>query len=273
MSKNTPSYEGGYYTDKQRNFKRQVSKKATEGTDTCRGCILRDSDQVYAPQFGAFDTEADLMVIAETPGTNVDDTGDRGRLRVQGGDRKKDTNGLRFEDYDRKIIEEWSVGNDSSYEYINKLLRTQRVPRTPEDVYYTNAMKCPKYSDEITWDISNAPDCLNQQGRNRCRSYLEYEIDELVDPEVIVAFGNHAKSAAISAVGGADCAEESKKLKNLLNQQATFPTLSWGTQRTVIPSYHWSKLHLQLQWINWLSGGNTGDYWDELGKVITTALS
>ena len=252
-----------YYSDGQVRFKQAVWNNCRNQDGPCSGCDLNNSK----PQFGAFDTDAKLMVVAEAPGEGT------GGSRTQ--DTNKENNDLdevpNFLKYDKMIVDKWSqsAGSGGSLGYIDNLLRAENdLALTVEDVYYTNAIKCPKSDDNNE----------TEDGRGNCRSYLKYEIQELVEPNVIIGFsGNAIQSVSdvlgVEQINGVEPSGNTS-LCSLINQgDGRFPT--FGDSPKLIPSPHWAMQNsfesYAEEHIDWMA--NPEDYWTILAETVSDSLA
>lgn len=245
----------------------------------CEDCDIRCDNTREFPAYGAFNHDAELMIVGLEPGVNSRSTHTKdNKRRVKDTPVDAATKPPRFvgqrryeehilgstryadifptEDNPGEDIDGWDFyyqpydGDDIGL--IN--LFSPRVSTAPlsvdeSDIYYTNSLKCSPLASG-TEDVDN-PSERNSAARVRCRPYLADEI-ELVAPSVIVPFGPEATAQTIKAIGYEDCIRKQlgyswKDVGNInmnIFIQGRGSTKSpgfskYGENPTIIPSYHW----------------------------------
>ena len=147
----------------------------------CSGCPAHNLS--YTPSYGGKEgksiEEFEVMIVLSDPNEDRhDEPSDDGKL--SGDD------------------EEWNYGYhadngwDMMEDYLNPIVRQITGHGDADDVYFTNAHKCPTYADD---GLSEGFE-RDLRSLEHCQSYLEDEI-EAVNPEVVVALSNES----IAAVG------------------------------------------------------------------------
>jgi len=196
--------------------------KSKEGP--CGNCEIHDNNlhPKTRPQFGGFTTDADLMLVNATPGSWSDNTefGANGKERVY-----KDTPVGAFpedddeygpknppdgiddivdipEDADSRFLadpygESFIQGSWPSLDRLQEKLfadRGGRLEISLRDTYYTNRIKCPELATENgkCSDASNR----NQAADEACLEYLKREIEQIIEPDVILAENNSLNQMA-----------------------------------------------------------------------------
>jgi uracil-DNA glycosylase len=253
----------GYYSQQQRQFKNKVRSNWQCNDGACKGCPVRHAE--HSPDHSAFSTNSDLMIVAEAPGVS------RGGARAiedrtyQPEAWNDVSPNAELEEYDRNIVEDWSVpGKTQTIDYIEELVRKNRVPLDVTEIFYTNAIKCGKIDD---WETDS-------DARNHCLSYLEEEITDLVEPKLIIPMGDHAIRAVDDVVNFSQHTN-TRKMKTLHNEfgpENTFPVLKTKIDSVrVIPAKHWSYLGSYIsQHVGW-ADDNT-EYWNKLADQINKSL-
>ena len=220
-----------------------IWKNWRHGNGPCDGCPMRDSNHNWNPYFADGITDADIAIIAETPGqgsktrhtqnaTNPDlssaETLAKKRSRRNNGDAdEKDVVGTISFDLvgNRRIPRQF-------FETINGTFRKDRSDMN--QIYYTNSKKCKDImSDDEDWK--------NDKGYIHCRSYIAPEL-ELVDPDIVLPLGDHATDLTFHELN----AEWAGKLKSEIpldfeNGLNPLPNqIRQVRGYYLIPSYHWS---------------------------------
>lgn len=257
-----------YYSEEQRDLKQRVWDNWRYGNGRCSDCPMRTPQ--LRPEHAAFSTDAEVMAVAEAPGEGRGGNREvkENQLQFEPGEWESIRSQPRFTEYDRDLAEKWSVpgGEAYSWPYVHELLRKERLPLGPTDVFFTNAIKCGKT------DFNQ----LDSKARSHCASYLEYEISELVQPRVVVAFGDHAIKAVEEVLDLEIVSGSISHTLNAAQSEDTFPV--FGDDPIVIPSYHWSRLgsnvSQHLEWIdtNGVDRGYESSYWDKLAERIRSVL-
>jgi len=260
------TYNYSYYSIEQSAFKQRVWDYWRHGCEECNGCPLR-SPKLH-PQHSAFDPTAEVMAIAEAPGEGRGGSREVESEKLEYDESEWDSTDIhpRFKAYDKDAAERWSIPRGDSWPYIHELLRKDRLQLGVTDVFFTNAIKCGKTNN----------DSDDKKARENCQTYLGYEIDELVQPSLVIAFGKHAIKAVENTL---DIEIYSDNLKNTLNSgpSDTFPI--FGRDIKIIPSYHWARLGPNIkQYLDWpdfeeIDDGYEKLYWDKLAEVIQVNLS
>jgi len=184
----------------------------------CSNCPYACIDDPMEPDFGGFNFNADIMIVAQDPGGGNEGGGTR---QLGEGRAKEDIPPLEMQrGYSVKYERAWSVSE-------NKPLSAKEGPPSSDfdnsttgtlakgvagsdtslmlrDTYLTNAKKCPEYDingqDDIWEDTEFDSNDVNDDAFDACQPYLEQEI-ELIRPQVIVPTGKPAMEAVCSAIG------------------------------------------------------------------------
>lgn len=250
-------------------FRQQVWEHWQHGTGNCEGCPIRCENQRFDPVFGLFNYDADLMIVAQEPGTYdefADEDDGRGRIYKTMPD--EEANGrfnhphlVEERGYDHKGIHEWDNLMEAARRlfdqdsYSNSQTGRPTVGYSLDAIYYTNSLKCSRLADSVR-DVSN-PSERNKTAREQCRTYLEDEI-KYVNPQAIITFGKDAWKHTVHALGIEDEVPKSKQIKANLNASDDFDFGAFGDDPAVIPAYHWSNLGQQKRNLDFINDG--GDW-------------
>jgi uracil-DNA glycosylase len=280
---------------KFKQWKQEVWDNWWEGEGQCSGCPIRCENRGSFPNYGAFNPDAELMLVGREPGSDpryiVED--------AKGKPRKHQTIPKKLADevdiprdysqypYDEKILADWNffwegpanlfgIGNGD-----DEPVDRETVDQHPRQTYFTNSLKCsrlPSSEEHMEGDISE-PSKLNRQARNSCRDYLADEID-LVSPDVVLTFGREAFTNTMLALDRDDELSSDRNLKEIINktdQEDLFAR--YGTAPTVIPSYHWSGQFFTTNMSNATAIPNNGDdgptqndCWEVLARSVNSVL-
>ena len=252
-----------YYSQEQRQFKNKVRYNWKCNNGACEECPVRHPE--HSPDHSAFSTDSDLMIVAEAPGVSRGGTRAMEDQSYQQEAWNNVSPNAEMEEYDRDIVEKWSVpGKNQTTKYIEELVRKNRVPLDVTEIFYTNTIKCGKEDD---WETDS-------KARDNCLSYLQEEITDLVEPKLIVPMGDHAIQAVNDVVNFSQhtSTQKMKTLHNEVGSKNTFPVLktSFDSIR-VIPAHHWSKLRFYVaQHVDWAD--NNTEYWNKLADQINESL-
>jgi len=241
------------------------------GNGVCDGCPIRCENQGFDPLFGLFNYDADLMIVAREPGTfdQFAESGNgKGRTyRTMPLDKavKNHPHLVEQRGYDYKAVTDWNDLMEGALRlfeperYTNDVTGRPTVGYSLEDVYFTNALKCSRLSEEVQ-DVDK-PEERNKEARKRCRTYLQEEI-ELVAPEVIVTFGANAWTDTVRTLNMENTVEHLTYLNRNINIDDKFGFGAFGSDPIVIPSYHWSNLGQQKSKIAFLDEDDEARMYD-----------
>lgn len=273
---------------KERDFaewKQSVWDQWWDGTGHCGECPIRCENHGSKPGYGAFNPDADVMIIGREPGAKTRFLADEasGKPRkyrtVPEKEVKLPPRNRHEYPYSHKVLAEWnfywrgpanlfrtSISDNSDREFVN---------RHPRESYYTNALKCtrlPNKSKHLQYEEISNPDDLNDKARNHCQGHLKEEI-ALVSPDVIVTFGAEAFSHTMGALGRE---LNDKSLKSWINDTNDSSLLAThGENPSVIPAYHWSGAHFVNNMRNAVAVSNrdnTDECWSVIAKTVNSVL-
>jgi uracil-DNA glycosylase len=237
------------------NWRQYVWDNWWNGNGHCEDCPIRCENQGFNPDFGAFNYNADLMIVGLEPGQGGkygEDGSGRGRTRrTMPSDDADSPRLIEDRDYEYKILHQWDFFGDllrlfglyKLKENDNRTYPPDRtyVPLYPEEVYYTNSLKCAKLADSAAGkDGVDDPSRDNKNARKECRGYLKEEI-ELVDPDAIVAFGGESWKSIVSALRIEDEVADANKLMQNINTGPEASFNAFSKDPTVIPAVHWAN--------------------------------
>jgi uracil-DNA glycosylase len=264
------------------NLRQQIWEHWLHGHGPCDGCPIRCQNQGFDPLYGLFDYDADLMIVAREPGTFekfTEDGDGRGRvyrtMPQYEAQKKNHPHLVDARGYDHKAIYDW----DNLMEGALRLFDTDRYSNNQtsqptvcslENIYFTNALKCSRLAVEVQ-DVDN-PKERNREARKRCSTYLEDEI-KYVDPDVIVTFGGNAWTDAIETLDMVDEVKHRTKLNQNINSDGEFSFGAFGTNPVVIPSYHWSNLGQQKQWLEFIHEEDDAKMYDRYFSELAIRIN
>jgi len=210
----------------------------------CFECPNRDSQCRFYPKYGEGVLDADIAFVAETP--NED------RRNQNSPKSRKDRNG-KFEIIVRSNpVPGWIKDGNRISDSFFKQISADFTDERDRGIYYTNIKKCADIGGgRAGWK--------NRKAKIHCEQYLE---DELlaVGPDIVVAFGEEA----------------TESLFEIFDAGPSFDTMKDGVLRvyqldaySVIPSFHWSYLHLNLRCLDNID--DQDEYWNKLAEVINSA--
>lgn len=213
------------------------------GEGPCEGCPNRDADGQYTPKNidpGSTSGVADpvIVYVADCPGD---------------GNNRSEKNSENTEPVSSTLHEEI----EKHWYPVMKMLEDERIPGwffeevgyIPEkegEAYYTNAKKCA----DIEGD-----DEKNKNSRENCEIYLEKQL-QLLDPDVIVGFGNKALDSLESIYGFNREDSITGEALSIVYQQ----------EPIIIPSLHWGRIWLNLRHLS--DEPDEDEYWRRLIKLI-----
>jgi len=237
------------------------------GSGPCDGCPMRDSNLTWEPYFGDGVIDADIAIIAETPGQ-----GSSRRVAQNAPKPDLDVSSSLSEKLSRRNNNEID-GEDEVGQISFDLVSDRRIPRRffemidgtfREDlndrrrIYFTNAKKCKDIiSEESEWK--------NGKGYIHCRSYIRSELD-IVGPDLVLPLGQHATDLTFHELDS----EWTGKLKSEIpidfgNGLEPLPDKVRRVEGYhVVPSYHWNYINQ--------SGYERQQYWENLARTITGAV-
>jgi len=223
-----------------------------EKSHNCENCPAHDFD--YTPAFAGGDIDSDVMVVLSDP----NDDREEGKTKPS---------------KPKPEYESWSYGYSAdngwnSMGYLNPIANNIDGLTDADDLYFTNALKCPTYSDEGF----NDPDSRDEDALKQCKPYLGEEI-EAVQPEVVVALSKEA----IKAIADLSITEFTGENgpKGYVEEWITQNKRYYGSDPAVVAGVHpaSSFLHLNLKKEWYGDEKHTEWYYNELGKSVNTALS
>jgi uracil-DNA glycosylase len=199
-------------------FNQHVWQHWYERTGPCSECPYSCMETRMQPDFGGFNFDADIVIVAQDPGG-----GDGGRGARQSGVGRDDDEIPMLEmqrAYSIKFERSWSLNsnmplpeNDGppSVDFNNSItgtlaesLASFNSEITLRDVYFTNAKKCPEYETDnqnpIWEDTQFEYEDINKAAQRVCSNYLSNEI-EIIRPEVVIPTGKQAMKSVCSAIG------------------------------------------------------------------------
>jgi hypothetical protein len=225
---------------------------------------MRDSNLKWEPYFADGVIDAEIAMIAETPGQgdspewvrnaqhaerpNLSVAGsikEKISRRENGGGEKDNIGNLSFDivSHNRIPREFFKIIGGTFQENLN----------SKKQIYFTNAKKCQNIEpDTHYWK--------NKKGYTHCKSYLIPEL-EAVGPDIILPLGEHATGQVFDELGS----EWTGKLKSEIpigfdNGLEPLPKkVREVDEYYVVPSYHWS-------FVNRSEYNN--DYWKAVAQVI-----
>lgn len=220
-------------------------------TGNCSNCDAHDYR--YRPGFGGGDIDSHVMIVLSDPN---DDRNSCERILEQPKRKNRSFN------YGYSADNGWSMMDM----YLNPI--TERIDGcdNADDIYFTNAHKCPKQSGKRSGFTEKDKAAVEECGR-----YLEGEIDA-VDPTVVVALSRQAIKAIgrCSSVDFDGSLTPTKYVENWMNGSRFY-----GNNPAVVGGIHPSpeKLHLNLK-SGWYGDENVRSwYFDEVAKCVNSALS
>lgn len=259
-----------------------------EGSGHCKGCPIRCENHGSPPDYGAFNPDADVMIVGREPGASkrflVEEA--KGKPRkyrtVPKEKAQKPPRDRSHYPYDHNILVEWrfywdgpaklfGLGNGDSQNICREI-----VNQNPRETYYTNALKCtrlPSESEHLEYENIPNPGKLNNEARDQCQNHLREEID-LVNPEVVVTFSEEAFTHTMDALGRD---YKNTNLKSWINETDD-PELfaRYGSNPTVVPSYHWSGQFFVTNMRNAVAISDSADAnecWAVLAKTVNSVLT
>jgi uracil-DNA glycosylase len=150
--------------------------------------------------------------------------------------------------------------------YLNPICSRIDGCEDADDIYFTNAHKCPKLSGKgVDFDSD-----LDFEPLNHCTGYLANEIRG-VEPEVVVGLSN----PTTRALGDCQSVEfdDPKKVTEYVEDWVSRNKRAYGSDPAVVAGIHPSKSHLNIK-REWR--GNTSPrvwYFDELAKSVNAVLT
>lgn len=268
-------------------WKQAVWDNWWEGEGNCSGCPIRCENHGANPDYGAFNPDADLMIVGLEPGAAseyvAEDSGGKPRKYRTVPESEAQVPPRQHSEYayDHKVLAEWDfywsgpaklfgVGT-SDEDGANR----EVVDRTPRETYYTNALKCSKLAESegsVEDPGVTNPETRNEQARIQCRAYLQEEVD-LVNPDVVVTFGTEAFTHVMCAL---EREYSGSCLKDWVNQSADATLLGrHGSDPTVIPAYHWSGEYFSTNMKHAEAipdGSNESDCWETIAMTVNQEL-
>ena len=168
----------------------------------CSECDAHIKDIDGHPEFGALNPSADIMWLNNTPRYSGETGDNSARVYDEPSEGPTTQDGSIpehidecYEDipdgehgYSYKLNSVWPIGSGGAYSFwpIHKTVSSlagRGVDISMADFYYTNSLKCSKYGP---WED------IDMGARKTCSAYLEYEVNELVDPAVVIVGGPEA---------------------------------------------------------------------------------
>jgi uracil-DNA glycosylase len=222
-------------------------------TENCKECPAHDHG--YRPRYGGGDVDSHVMVVLSDPNDG------RSPVRTSLDDPDSENESWR---YGFKADNGWDMMED----YLNPICRRIDGCEDADDIYFTNAHKCPKLSGK---GVNFDPD-LDFEPLDHCTGYLDNEI-KAVEPEVVVGLS----APTTRALGACQSVEfdDPKKVTEYVEDWVSSNKRAYGSDPAVVAGVHPSlgKLHLHLE-REWY--GNTDHdvwYFEELAKSVNTVLT
>ncbi|GAA3880541.1 uracil-DNA glycosylase family protein [Haloarcula argentinensis] len=162
----------------------RIAADFTEGNGPCMSCPKRDDDCYALPFYGYGKSDAEVVIVAESPGgTETVDKTDEHLHK----DRKR-----RWKNYRETGVEHERDVYESQIQSIGNLpIDAGGLPeRLAEDfsVYFTNSVKCSDIHHSQTISDEHRR-LLNEYGKRRCLSHLDKEL-KFIEPDAVVVLGN-----------------------------------------------------------------------------------
>ncbi|WP_092733116.1 uracil-DNA glycosylase family protein [Halopenitus persicus] len=213
------------------------------GAGPCFECPNRDSQCRFYPKFGEGVLDAEIAFVAETP--NED-------RKTQNSPKSQKERDGQFESKVRNNpIPEWiKEGNrfsDSFFKDISADFSDERKL----GIYFTNIKKCADIEGRRKkWK--------NRKAKLHCEQYLKDEL-RTVSPEIVVTFGEEATESLFEVF---DSASSFSRMKDDVLE------VHHVSSYNVIPSFHWSYLHLNLP----DQIEDQEEYWTTLAEIINSTV-
>lgn len=279
-------------SDQIDSLRERVEENWYEGNKVCSQCTVRDCDRGFRPAFGAFNSDADVMLVGHTPGETTYGDDNRHRLYLNHPDSSKEdskyTSLMTRDRYERLILQEegdWGFFDDLRYLYGtehnpgNSKLTPERRPtlKPPRETsYYTNFLKCSILSsDSKDIDSKEKSKIRNAGGYSACSRYFDKEVS-IVEPEVILLFGKSVWNQFRSIYDITEPRAYGKWKRvyltdpgdNILNVY----TATISTENiSVIPLPHWGKAHLFYTNYHWYDDGGHAEYYSVVAEEVAKA--
>jgi uracil-DNA glycosylase len=232
-------------------IRESIWKHWTNQTGNCAECPAHDFG--YRPRYAGGDIESHIMIVLSDPNDERDP-------------ERTDLVGPKPEDeswhYNYSAYNEW----DMMEQYLNPIAERIRGCTCADDVYFTNAHKCPKVSGKGSGFSEEDRKALNQ-----CREYISTEI-KAVNPDAVVALSNEA----INAVGQCSIIEfdGSKGSTEYVEDWVGNGKRFYGSNPAVVagvhPSPNFLHLHLDNEWYE--EEDHKTWYFDQLSESINSAI-
>jgi hypothetical protein len=236
-------------------FGERVWDNWKNGEGACHGCLNRDCDGSYTPKnidpgWTSGDPDPTVVYLADCPG--------------DGNDRSKKNSGnieqisITLED---EADKNWQpVMQELDSELCQFFKKTGYIPETGGDAFYTNAKNCADIENASDIEEIEDADQANKFARINCEEYLEEQL-ELLDPQVVVGFGNRAMSSLADVYGfGRDGSITDEALQVVYDDQRPY----------VVPSVHWGQLWGNLRWLP--GEPDRDEYWDRLAETVLESV-
>jgi len=214
------------------------------GKGPCFECPNRDSQCRFYPKFGEGVLNGEFAFVAETPN-------EAGRKNQNSSESRRERNGEFKSEIRNNPVPTWiKKGNrfsDSFFEDISADFSGDKE----NGIYYTNIKKCGDIKSERS-------EWKNKKAKLHCEQYLRKEL-QAVSPEIIVTFGEKATESFFETF------ESDVKFNNLKDIVLKVHHIN---SYKVIPSFHWSYLHLNVRSLDNID--NKQDYWTALAQEINS---
>lgn len=222
-----------------------------EGEGPCGSCPAYS--QNWSPAYAGGDPDARVMLILSDP--NNTRQSDEPHYSNPG-------------DRDKSWSYGYSGNNDwGLMKYLNPIVTEfeGKDHRNADDIYFTNAHKCPTVSE-------NSFKKIDRKSRKQCQKFLPLEI-EFVDPDVVVALSNQA----IKAIGSVPFIDFNgdKGATEYVEEWVTEEKRTYGKNPAVVAGVHPSpdKLHLHLKKDWYENNDHNVWYGQQLAKSVNEGLS
>jgi uracil-DNA glycosylase len=266
--------------DEQEHFRQYVYSNCINKQGPCGDCAndgVRSPRESNHPSLGAGTTNTDVVVVNRAPGGSGDNVTQIDRALTDPYENphelpaciQSNYSGGNWDSHTEAIINEGWGGMGTFEKYLIEGRYPHydgdnivTVPFRLNDIYYTNALKCPKFDNNL--DLEPPADDRNKNALEYCLSYLEFELKTLVEPDLVIAMGKSA-IAATFAIYDVDIGREHANVavsrrettygvpSTLIDLYETtntedgshpeFVYPAFGDAPVIIPSYHFSMLN------------------------------
>lgn len=278
-------------------LRNQVEENWSNNQGPCNRCPICDKNKGFRPGFGAFNSDADIMLVGHTPGETKYGDDNRRRTYVNHPDKSKrdsDThNGLIDRDrYERLILQEegdWNFFNGLRYLYGEEhnpassgIHHTNRPTLTNPRAatYFTNFLKC----SALSTDTADIPDGeiphRKNGGYTACSRYFDREV-QIVDPDVIAIFGKSTwrRFCDIYEITNSRAYDDWKGSGGAVvpapneGRVMEYTAEICGKQVLVVPLFHWANPHFFYSDFHWYKGDGHAEYYSVIAEELANRIS